>query len=289
MTLTWLTEADFSYFWLGPLGRLRQLPLLPLAGATDADEDVVGDLHVSLAGAATQDVMGHKRSWRMDWAALSPTETAPLHAWYLGLSRSPLRIVDPRAGNRLTRDGSSGGSYSRSAAAHTVTAGTRAYAAVTDYPTAYAGLVDGGVAWSVPLSTVCTLRVDDTDRIPLIPGQAITVRALVKGTLGAQLGVQYYDVAGVAGSTSLASSVTLAGWAELSHTFTPSALQVSASAVLTVASGAARTVTVGPAWWHPTETSWSPGHGCPRVLATGMGTRHPGLALSQPSLTLREA
>jgi hypothetical protein len=287
--MTAITDADLTYFWLGPLGHLRQLPLLPVGGNTSATEELFGGMFEAVDGTGTLDVLGLKRSWELDWVCLAAAEIAAVHAWFHRLSRSALRIVDPRAYNRLSRDGASGGSWSRATTAHTVTAGTRTFAAVTDYPADVLGLVDGGIAWSVPLNTVATLRIDATDKIPLIPNEPITVSVLLKGTLGGQVGVQYYDTAGAAGSTSLASSTTLAGWAWKSHTFTPSAGQVSGSLIVTVASGAARTVTVGPALWHPTNTTWTPGTGCPRVLMPTMATRYPGLARQDPGITLREA
>lgn len=288
--MTVLTDSELTYFWLGPLGYLRQLPLLPLTGNMQADERVFGGLFEAADGTGTLQILGLKRSWALDWVCLAADEVAAVHAWFQRLSRSALRIVDPRAYNRLSRDGASGGSWSRSTTAHTVTAGTRAFVSVTDYPTTLLGLVDGGIAWSVPLSTVSTLRIDATDKIPLIPGEQVTVSVLLKGSLGAQVGVQYYDTAGSAGSTALASSATLTGtWAWYSHTFTPLSTQVSGSLIVVAASGAARTVSVGPALWHPDNTNWTPGTGCPRVLIPTMTTRYPGLSRQDPGITLREA
>lgn len=284
-----LTDADLTYFWLGPLGQMRQLPLLPLSGSADAPEGLIGGLFQAVNGTGTLQVLGMKRSWQLPWVCLTPGEIAAVHAWYQGLTRADLRIIDPRAGNRLSRDGASGGSFNRGVEAHTVTAGTRAFTAVTDYPSDVLGLVDGGIAWAVPLNTAATLRIDATDKIPLIPDQAITVHLLVKGTLGAQLGTQYYDVAGSAGSTSLASSATLGAWAWRTHTFTPAAGQVSGSLILAAASGAARTITIGPGLWHPTNSDWCPGHGCPRVLPPAMPMSYPGLANLDPGITLQEA
>lgn len=285
----WLTDADLTYFWLGPLGYLRQLPLLPVAGSVQAPEELVGGLHQAVDGTGTQHVLGHKRSWQLDWVCLTPAEIAAVHAWYQGLVRADLRLVDPRAGNLLTRDGASGGSYNRDTGAHTVTAGDVGFAAVTDYPADLLGVVDGGVEWDVPVTTAATMLIDDTDRIPLIPGQQITMSVLVEGTGGVQVGAQTYDTTGAAAGTSLASSVTLGSWGWVSHTFTPTSGQVSAALAIAAASGAARTITVGPALWHPTNTDWCPGHGCPRVLPTAMPTSYPGLAHLDPGLTLQEA
>jgi len=289
--MTTLVDADLELnrFWLGPLGRLVQLPLTPVSSGIDAPEDLIGGFSQAIDGTGTLDVLGHKRSWRLAWTCLLPDEVAALDAWFHRLTRSPLRIVDTRAYNRLSRDGASGGSWARAVTAHTVTAGTRTFTAVTDYPDDVVAMVDGGIAWSVPLNTASTLRIDATDKIPLVPGEQITLAVLVKGTLGAQVGVQYYDITGAAGSTSLASSATLGSWAWRTHTFTPTSTQVSASLIVTVASGAARTVTVGPALWHPTNTDWNPGTGCPRVLMTTKSTRYPGLAYQDPGITLQEA
>lgn len=287
--MTELTDADLTYFWLGPLGYLRQLPLLPVRDSVNATEELIGGLTVGMDGTGTLDVFGFKRSWQLDWVCLELLETRTQHALFQGLTRSPVRIVDPRAGNRLTRDGASGGSRSRDVTAHTVTAGTRSFVAVTDYPADYLGLIDGGISWSVPVSTAATLRIDATDKIPLIPGEQVRLAVLLASTGSAQVGVQPYDVAGAAGSTSLASSVTLGSWTWYSHTFTPSATQVSASLIVVAASGAARTVRVGPALWHPDSTDWVPGTGCPRVLLTGSSTRYPGVANRDAGLVVREA
>ena len=287
--MTLLTDSDLTFFWLGPLGHLKQLPLLPVGESTDATEELIGGLTVGLDGTATQDVFGHKRSWQLDWLCLEWLDTRTQHALFQGLTRAPIRIVDPRAGNRLTRDGASGGSYSPGVDAHTVTAGTRAFAAVTDYPDDLTGLVDGCVSWSVPVTTACTLRIDATDKIPLIPGEQVTLAVLLAGSGSGQVGAQFYDTSEVAGSTSLASSATLGGWVWYSHTFTPSAGQVSAALIVTAASGSARTVRIGPALWHPLNTDWVPGAGCPRVLLTGNPARYPGLAHQDVGLTVREA
>ncbi|MGH9058342.1 MAG: hypothetical protein ACRDZY_02310, partial [Acidimicrobiales bacterium] len=169
--------------------------------------------------------------------------------------------------------------------------GTPTFGVVTDYPSTapWYGVVDGGVSWPVPVSTVATLRIDATTTIPLVPGETITASVALKGTLGAQVGVQYYDNTGAAGSTTLAASVTLGGWATYSVTFTPTTGQVAGSLIVVTASGAARTLTIGPGLWHPSNTDWCPGTGCPRVLPLTMTTAYPGLAFADAGLTLREA
>lgn len=283
-----LTDADLTYIWLGPLGYLRQLPLLPVGDRSKADEDLIGGIHTSLAGTTTLDVVGHKRQWTLDWVCLTPAETTTAHAMYQHLTRSALRIIDPRAGNRLTRDGASGGTYSRDTRAHTTANGTVSWLPVTDYPAGFAGLVDGGAQWMVPASTAGTLLVDDTTRIPLIPGEQLSLTVWVKGTLGAQVGAQTYDATGADAGLALASSVTLGAWTGYTHTFTPGASQVAASLAVTVASGAARPVIIGPALWHPTNTDWCPGSGCPRVLPISATTSNLGLANQDYGVVLRE-
>ena len=261
-----------------------------MSGTTAAGEELAGGVSIGLDGTATQQVLGHRRSWQLDWITLSPDDVAPLRAWYLGLAGDvDLRVIDPRARNRLSRNGSAGGSYGGDTTGFTATAGTLTHAAVTDYPASLVGLVAGAVAWSVPLSTAATLRVDDTVRVPLIAGETITVSVLVKGTLGAQAGVRQYTSAG-ATTDSLASSVTLGSWAWLSHTLTPTADQTSASLALTVVSGAARTITVGPALWYSGSAvlGWVPGSGCPAVLMEDQSTVYPGLADANLGVVLRE-
>lgn len=288
MTTGIFTDADLTYFWLGPLGYLQQLPLLPVDGSSDATEELIGAVLTSLSGTVTLDVFGHKRTWQLDWVCLTHPETRVVAAWFQGLTTAALRIVDPRAGNRLTRDGASGGSYSRDTRAHTVTAGTIATTTVTDYPAPLVGVVDGGIAWSVPGVTVAVLLIDDATRVPLIPGESVTVTVWLKGTLGAQVGVQFYDVTGAPAGSTLAGSVTLGAWAAYSVTVTPTGGQVAAAVLVTVASGSARPVVVGPALWHPTNTDWVPGAGCPEVIPTARKTTYPGLANQDTGVTLRE-
>jgi hypothetical protein len=171
---TALTDADLTYFWVGPLGYLVRLPLLPVGGSSDTSEELIGALQVSLAGSATLDVFGHKRTWQLDWVCLSQAETAAVHAWSQGLTTTALRLVDPRAGNWLTRDGASGGSYHRDTRAHTLTSGsgTVLYGPVGDYPTGLIGLVDGGVSWAVPAATAAMI-VTAKVIVPIVSGMLV--------------------------------------------------------------------------------------------------------------------
>ena len=285
-----LTDADLTYFWLGPLGYLRKMPLLPVDGSSDASEELIGAVQMSMSGSATIDVFAHKRTWQLDWVCLTYAETAAVHSWFQGLTTDDVRIVDPRAGNRLTRDGASGGSYHRDTRAHGVPAGsgTVAFTTVTDYPAALVGMLNGGIAWSVPNITTASLFIDDIDLVPLIAGEQITATVWLKGSGNAQVGIQFYDTAGVAAGTTMASSQTLGAWAAYSVTFTPTAGQVSASLMVVAASGAPRTVTVGPALWHPTNTDWVPGTGCPAVIPTARTISYPGLLHQDTGVTLRE-
>jgi hypothetical protein len=285
-----LTDADLTYFWLGPLGYLRQMPLLPVDGSSDASEELIGAVQLSMNGAATLDVFAHKRTWQLDWVCLTHAETAAVHAWFQGLTSDDVRIVDPRAGNRLTRDGASGGAYHRDTRAHTLTTGSGsvAFTTVTDYPAALIGMVNGGVEWSVPNITTSTLLIDDTDRIPLIADEQITASVWLKGSGNAQVGAQFYDTTGVPAGTTLASSKTLGAWAVYSVTFTPTSNQVAASLMVVAASGSPRTVTVGPALWHPSNTDWVPGMGCPAVVPIGRTITYPGLLHQDIGVTLRE-
>jgi hypothetical protein len=285
-----LTDADLSYFWLGPLGYLQELPLLPVDGSSAASEELIGVLLTSLSGGATLDVFGLKRTWQLDWVCLTHADTAAVAAWFSGLTTAPLRLVDTRAGNRLSRDAAAAGSYSRDVPAHIPLAGSGSvgFVSVTDYPSPFAGLVDGGVAWSVPAATAATLVLDGTTLLPLIPGEQITATVWLQGAGTAQVGAQFYDVTGATAGTALATSTALGIWAPYSVTFTPSAGQVAAALIVAAASGSGRTVSVGPALWHPSNTDWVPGVGCPQVLPTARTTSYPGLANQDTGVTLRE-
>ncbi|MGH3780596.1 MAG: hypothetical protein ACRDRO_08175 [Pseudonocardiaceae bacterium] len=284
------TEDDFSYFWLGPLGYLQQLPLLPLDGSSDASEELIGVLLTSLSGGGTLDVFGLKRTWQLDWVCLTHAETTAVAAWFQGLTLAPLRLVDTRAGNRLSRDAAAAGSFSRDIPAHTLLAGSGSvsFVPVADYPAPFQGVVDGGVAWVVPAATVASLFLDGLARIPLIPGEQITATVWLQGAGNVQVGAQFYDTNGTGNGTALAGSVTLGTWAAYSVTFTPTTAQVSAALIVVAASGSDRTVSVGPALWHPSNTDWVPGVGCPQVLATARKTAYPGLSNQDTGVTLRE-
>lgn len=282
------TEADFTYFWLGPLGYLQQLPLLPLDGSTDVSEELIGVLLTSLTGGATLDVFGLKRTWQLDWVCLTHPETTAVAAWFQGLTSAPIRIIDPRGGNRLTRDAAAAGSHSRDDSAHIPLTGSTAFVSVTDYPAPFAGIIDGGIAWVVPAATTATLVIDGVALIPLIPGEQITATVWLQGTGNAAVGAQFYDTTGTPNGTAVATSTALGNWAAYSVTFTPTPGQVSAALTVLAASGSGRTVSVGPALWHPDNTDWVPGVGCPQVLPTARKTVYPGLSNQDTGVTLRE-
>lgn len=282
------TDADLTYFWLGPLGYLQQLPLLPVDGSSDASEELIGVLLTSLTGGATLDVFGLKRTWQLDWVCLTHAETTAVAAWFQGLTSAPLRLVDTRAGNRLTRDAAAAGSFSRDVPAHTVTVGSVRFVPVTDYPAPFLGVVDGGVAWVVPAATVSTLSLDAGPLIPLIPGEQITATVWLQGAGNVQVGAQFYDTTGTPNGTALAGAAGLGVWAPYSVTFTPTTGQVAAALTVTAASASGRTISVGPALWHPTNTDWVPGVGCPQVLTTARKTAYPGLSNQDTGVTLRE-
>ena len=281
-----MTSPEPLSLWVGPLGRLHELPVLPIRGSHPAGHDRIGAVHTSLSGTTTVDVLAHRRSWSVDWTCLTAAEWGYLEAWWLGLGRDkPYRIVDPRRANRLTRDGSSGGSYSHGVTAHTVTAGTRSYVPVTDWPADVE--LDGAVSWVVPAAGA-TLRIDDALRVPLIPGEQVTLAVLLADSGSAQVGAQLYDAAGVSAGTSLAAAGTFTGWAWRTHTFTPTAGQVAASLAVVAAAGA-RTVRVGPAQAEAgaASTPWTPGSGCPLVVLTEFASSYP-LGLYDASIEIRE-
>lgn len=284
------TDADLTYFWLGPLGYLQELPLLPVDGSSNASEELIGVLLTSLTGGATLDVFGLKRTWQLDWVCLTHAETTAVAAWFQGLTTAALRLVDTRAGNRLSRDAASAGSYSRDVPAHTplTGSGTVSFVPVPDYPAPFVGVIDGGVAWVVPAATVATLSLDGLTRVPLIPGEQVTATVWLQGAGNVQLGAQFYDTTGAADGTALATSAALGVWAPYTVTFTPSAGQVAAALIVAASSGSGRTISVGPALWHPTNTDWVPGVGCPQVLPTARTTSYPGLSNSDVGVTLRE-
>lgn len=281
--------ANTDRFWLGPLGLLRALPSVAWGDDVQAPLARIGGAQDAIDGRLSVADLGSKKQWSFTWPFLTPDEVAPIEAWWLHLADASLRLLDQRRRNRLSRDGSSAGCRSRSVAAHTTTAGTPVFVPVADYPTSspWYGLVDGGISWPVPASTAATMRIDGADRIPLLPGEQVTLAVPVKGSGSAQVGAQLYDLAGASAGTSLASAVTLAGWTTYTRTFTPTGTQVSAELVIVAASGSARTLTVGPALWGA-GGAWAPGTGCPQVELIDFAQSYADTDDEAVSLTVRE-
>jgi hypothetical protein len=284
-------EPTFTTYWLGPLGALRALPMVPVHGSVDVDLALIGATQTTLGGRLVLDIAGHKRTWGMSWQCLTNDEIGAIRAVFLGLPGAIPRLVDPRETNRLSADASSGGSYTRTAAAFAPTAGTVAYAAMT-VPAALVDLLAGGISWAVTTAGGTLLADSGSDRrVPLIPGEQVTVTAWAAGAGAAQVGAVPYDAAGVAGAASLGALVTLTGaWQRLTHTWTPGAGAVAGAPALVAAAGSARTVTTTAWQWQASAvTDWTPGLGCPQVLITASSRRLPGVGSGNDlDITVRE-
>jgi hypothetical protein len=282
--------VEFLTYYLGPLGNLRQLPMVPIRSAVDIAYARLGGEHVTLNGQLTLDRVGYKRTWKTAWRCLEAQEAGPLEAAFLGLSRAKLRLLDPRQRNRLTPDGSAGGSYTRSPRAFVASAGAVTFR-VAPAPTDLAGVVDGGLDWEVPAGGgKLTADSGTLTRVPLLAGQQVTASVYVSGAGGVQVGATPYDAAGAAQADILAAAVTLGGaWQRLSHTFTPAAGQVAAAPCLVAAAGTARTLqTTGWQLQAGGLSEWVPGTGCPHVVVGGFGRDHPSLAGHDVEIVLRE-
>lgn len=284
-------------FHLGPVGDLRQLPVVERTEAVDAGRAQAADLHAALSGRKTRDVLGRARGrWVLPWRYLDPDQMALLSAIRAGRLGSPLRLIDPDRPNLSHPNVATGGSEERSTAGWLASYGTLAWQAVTDPPTGV--LAHGAVAWTRPGTAAGDLapgRVGGEYRAPALGGQQIRFSAFVRATAGtfdAAFGVDHFDAAGGRTTAVGVPATVPTTWAEVSYTWTPGAGRVSAAPVWRIAdlqAAGTMQVTGVAAVYGATALPWREGGGAPVVLVDSLGEERPWAGEYHTTLALVEA
>lgn len=258
-------------FYLGPLGALQALPRLPANNPPEFSLTVPGAGHTSLSGAVTVDRIGNgkaRRVWALNFENLKEDEELLVQAAIRRAANATLRLYDPRKRNSLPEDVSTGGSSTLSTLAFTdVGAATPVFLAA-DVPTAFVGLLSGGINW--PTVTNTQQLWGTTERHPLLSGSTYRFSAYVKGSTTFKFGTRPFNTAGVEQATVLdgANTGTATGtWQRFSWLYTPAAGIASAYfGIQATGSGSLQTT----AWQVQTDEAllaWTFGHGCPEVAA----------------------
>ncbi|TCO47295.1 hypothetical protein [Actinocrispum wychmicini] len=277
-------------FYLGRLGALRKLRD-PMKGL-DATNERIGATHRSLNGTTSLDVLGHKRTYKIQWDYLTHDDLSYLEALHLGLIDGPLRLVDPQRRNRLRAQVSSGGSRSRTTAGFTATQGTLAFTSGATPPDVFAA---GAITWTLPAAAGGRLTANDTltDRTPLIPGEPVTLSLYAAGDpVTVQVVITPVDPSGQPGSPVFGPQVTLTGsYQRLPLTFIPGPSHAGCAVGVDVPIGGP-TGTITTTGWQleaaPTASPWVPGTGCPVVVIDSLTDVYPEYGYHAPTLTLLE-
>jgi hypothetical protein len=225
-----------------------------------------------------------------------------------GLIRSPLRLIDGNIRNRLPLRIASGGSYTQAGDDFTTSTGfIPDWVAITDPPAAVP--VRGALSWqrsSTAVDWVTTFNA--TDRVPLIPGEQIRMSCWARGTaVATSAAIDWWDAAGVAAvARTTGTPVVLdpVNWTYLESIGTPTATEIEAAPVISVAAGVAISLIQTTGWQLAPATAsavWAVGGGAPTVLAGapspftssgtttyGMSDTYIGTGLRAFELTLTE-
>lgn len=214
-------------FYVGPLGGLRELP--DATPTVDVPLTVIGGTHLSLSGAYTRDIFGHKRSWTWAYAGLTTAQLTWVEALQYGLVPGPLYLIDPRRPNRLPVQVATGGSLYRTVdhviPSNTSVAYWRAHSAissadVTTLPAA--AVLRGAVEWQLLSAGAAGLELagpalDGRLDVPLLGGETLDVAAWLVGQVGATvtLTATTYTLAGDVAATAVSAPLALSAttWA----------------------------------------------------------------------------
>jgi hypothetical protein len=264
-----------SGWFLGPISDCRPIPA-PIRGMA-VNRESPGTVVRSLAGTTTRYQVPAPRTWRLAWPTMTEDELTYLRAAGLGLTASPLRLVDPMVTNLLPVQVASGGSYRRDVSRFTVTGGSgMSWVAISDPPPGVP--VRGGVSWVRNTTAAATLTLSDvSDRVPLL-GRGQRWSCWVRGTaiaVGAAMNI--WDAAGAL-TTTAGSSITLdpVAWRYLEQVYTPTTGKISTAPVLSIAAGQAVSTVVTTGWqmgWADVMVSgapWTEGGGAPEVVVTAL-------------------
>jgi hypothetical protein len=278
-------------FYVGPLGALAALPRLLQSNSPELAQSIPAAEHRSLGGVGTVDRLGRtRRAWSLPYDMITEDQELVVQAVLRRSANATLRLYDPRKRNSLPEDVSTGGSTTRSVAAFTdIGAATPVFLAA-DVPTAYVGLLAGGVNW--PSVTNAQQLWGTKEQHPLIAGSSYRFSAWIKGSTTFKFGARPFNAAGVEQANVLDGTTNTAtgAWTRFSWVYTPAAGIASAYFGLN-ATGSGNLQTT--AWLVQTDEStlkdWTFGYGCPEVTAvTEVSAGYWRTKYQKVSLVLRE-
>ncbi len=221
------------YFYLGPLGGLRELPPIERDQQVAADADAPLAEHVSLTGARIVDRMGpHRRVWDLSWVYLTPDEVDEIDSLRRGLLGTPLWLIDPQRPNLATPQVATAGTERRSTDGWRSQAGARRWVRLPAAARPTAVRAVGAIEWE--RATVADfLDVGFTtpaNRTPVAPGGGpVSVAGYLRRTTASavqvQIGVEQFDAAGNYLRLTQGPPITLTQntWVDMSYTHTPAA------------------------------------------------------------------
>jgi hypothetical protein len=259
-------------WYLGPSGALVAIPA-PAPGLV-ASPTFVGKVSVSLNGAQTLYRASQPRTWACKWQALTEDQSNYLRAVGHGLVRSPLRLIDGEIRNRLALRIASAGAYTQSGDDLTTSTGIIPdWVAITDPPATVP--VRGVLSWQRSSTAADWITTFNSyDRVPLIPGEQIRVSCWARGTaVATTAAIDWWDITGtaaVARTTGTPATLNPTTWTYLEVLGTPTANEIEAAPVISVAAGVATSLIQTTGWMLAPATAstvWVVGGGAPTVLA----------------------
>jgi len=182
-------------WWLGPLGRLRRLPV-PKPGI-EQPSIRFGGIHQGLSGTRTVDVTGYRQEYKFTFDYMTPAEWQYLELLHHRHIQGPYYLINPLKPNRISARaiagrqmdpvGSIRGGVSSNAELRPVRDG--------DYPPASAGAL---VATELPEweGSLGFFVFDREQPFPILPGEYLSVGVWMRGTtheFDVQVLISWYD------------------------------------------------------------------------------------------------
>lgn len=286
----------YESFLLGPLEALRKIPSPFVKPGVATPVERFGGVRTSISGKGSSATYGLKRSWTFTYPLMSLRQNNFLRAFYNWSQPRALRFLDPLAINLVSADASMGGSLTRTNRAITVTAGTvtRIDLSSPALNSFLATFIDSAYSWAVPTSTAAILTFDDTLKRYIIlrdlRQRVLTMEVTGSGTVQAL--VRPYNIAGVAQSDVLGSSVVLDGtWKPVTLTYNPAAVDYSCKVGLSIATAVGiRTPVITAVKFRDSNdvSEWSVGEGLGEVLVTAYDPQYRELGKTKTTFTVRE-
>lgn len=284
-------------FWLGPVGDLRQLPIVEWTERVTATREPAGGIAAALSGARTRYIMGRARgTWTIPWRYLDAGQVALLSALRAGRLGGPLRLVDPERPNLAHPQLATGGTEEQDTSGWAATNDALDWHWIADPPAGV--LANGAITWTRSTTAAGDLapgRAGHAYRAPARGTEVMSIGMWVRatsGTVAAAFGVDHFNAAGVP-TTVVGSAATVPStWTQATTTWTPVAGQFAVAPALRIASGQPASVieiTGVQIAYGSTLGSWSEGGGAPVVLIDSLPEDRPWAGETDASLTLVEA